>query len=54
MAVYLGDATELANTAQVFKGYLGDRASYADFKYGDLSWQADPSKPVGINPLEAS
>ena len=53
-AVYLGDAQELQRTAQVFKGYLGDRASYAGFKYGkDLSWQADPENPVGINPLGA-
>ena len=53
VAVYLGDQAELARTAQVFKGYLGDRASYAGFDYGDLSWQADPSKPVGINPKGA-
>jgi hypothetical protein len=24
--------------------------SYSGFSYGDLSWQCDPSKPVGINP----
>ncbi len=53
VAVYLGDDAELARTAKVFKGYLGDRASYADFKYGELSWQADASKPVGINPKGA-
>jgi hypothetical protein len=50
IAVYLGDATDLARTAKVLKGYLGDRASYAGFSYGDLSWQCDPSRPVGINP----
>jgi hypothetical protein len=27
---------------------------YAGFKYGDLAWQADPSKPVGINPKGAT
>jgi hypothetical protein len=53
VAVYLGDQTEIARCAQVFKGWLGDRASYAGFKYGDLSWQADASKPVGINPKGA-
>jgi hypothetical protein len=37
----------------VFKGYLGDRSSYAGFKYGTLGWQADPTKPVGINPQGA-
>jgi hypothetical protein len=51
-AMYLrnedGDA-DLQRTAQVFKGWLGDRNSYAGFDYGDLSWQCDPLKPVGIN-----
>ena len=51
VAAYLGDTAELARTAQVFHGWLGDRSSYAGFNYGDLSWQCDPSKPVGINPI---
>ena len=46
----MGDTTQLARVAQVFKGWLGDRASYAGFDYGSLSWQCDSSKPVGINP----
>jgi hypothetical protein len=54
VAVYLGDRDELARTAAVFKGYLGDRSSYASFKYGDLSWQATRGAPVGINPLGAT
>lgn len=49
VAAYLGDKAELDRCAQVFKGYLGDRASYAGFKFGALDWQADPSAPVGIN-----
>jgi hypothetical protein len=50
IAVYLGDAADLARTAQVFRGFLGDRASYAGFDYGDdLSWQCDEARPVGIN-----
>jgi hypothetical protein len=53
VAVYLGDAAELERAAQVFKGWLGDRNSYAGFTYGRLSWQADPHKPVGINPKGA-
>jgi PKD repeat protein len=53
-AAYLGDQPELDRCAQVFKGYLGDRSSYAGFTYGSLSWQADPSKPVGINPKGAT
>jgi hypothetical protein len=50
VAVYLGDQAELDRAAQVFKGWLGDRNAYADFKYGNLDWQCDSSKPVGINP----
>jgi hypothetical protein len=56
IAAYLGDTADLARTARVFKGYLGDRSSYAGFIYGgpagslDLSWQCNPSRPVGVNP----
>lgn len=56
IAVYLEDDDDLARAAQVFRGYLGDRSSYAGFRYGgpsgeeDLSWQCDPARPVGINP----
>ena len=52
IAVYLGDSQELARTAQVFQGWVGDRGAYAGFKFasGDLTWQADPAQPVAINP----
>jgi hypothetical protein len=51
VAVYLGDWAELARTAQVFEGYLGNRTVYAGFAFhADSSWQADPNQPVGINP----
>jgi hypothetical protein len=50
IAVYLGDRADLERTAQVLKGYLGDRSAYAEFRYRDLSWQCNPSQPVGINP----
>ncbi len=53
VAAYLGDTAQLARIAQVFKGWLGDRASYAGFKYGDLSWQYNSASPVGINPVGA-
>jgi hypothetical protein len=49
VARYLGDVAELDRSARVFKGYLGDRASYANFSFGDLDWQCDPATPVGIN-----
>lgn len=48
-ALYLGDDTDLAKATKVLKGWLGDRAEYAGFKYGGTEWQADPAKPVGIN-----
>lgn len=52
IAAYLGDGAELARTAQVFRGWLGDRSAYSGFSYNDdLSWQADPTAPVGINPV---
>jgi hypothetical protein len=60
IAAYLGDTADLERTARVFRGYLGDRSSYAGFYYGgtagslDLSWQADEFAPVGINPLGAT
>ncbi len=50
VAAYLGDRIALERTAAVFKGYLGDRGAYAGFSYGDLDWQCDPARPVGINP----
>jgi hypothetical protein len=50
VAAYLGDTSELARVAQVFKGWLGDRSSYSGFSYGDLAWQCNSSAPVGINP----
>jgi uncharacterized repeat protein (TIGR02543 family) len=50
--LYLGDTADLAEAARIFEGYLGNRDVYAGFKYGDdLSWQCDPDKPVGVNPV---
>ena len=52
VAAYLGDTNELAQAAQVFRGFLGDRTAYAGFNYhDDLSWHCSPSLPVGINPI---
>lgn len=51
---YVGDAPDLARAVTVFRGWLGDRSAYASFSYGDLSWQSDPSHPVGINPKGAT
>lgn len=52
IAAYLGDTTQLARAAKVFRGFLGDRAAYAGFNYGDdLTWQCNVNRPVGINPV---
>jgi hypothetical protein len=48
---YLGDTADLQRAAQVFRGWLGDRSTYAGFVFdSDLSWQADRSHPVGVDP----
>jgi hypothetical protein len=49
VAAYLRDSGEMARVAQVFRGFLGDRSSYSGFEYGELDWQCDPARPVGIN-----
>jgi hypothetical protein len=51
--LYLGDKVDLDKAATVFRGWLGDRAAYASFTYGDLWWQSDPAHPVGLNPVGA-
>ena len=50
VAWYLGDMAELDRTALVFRGWLGDRAAYSGFSYGEMSWQSNASQPVGVNP----
>lgn len=50
VAIYLNDGAEIERCAEVFRGWLGDRSAYAGFKFGDLSWQCDPERPVAINP----
>lgn len=50
VALYLGDTADLERAAAVFKGFVGDRSAYSGFSFGDLSWQCNPSQPVGINP----
>lgn len=55
IAIYLGDVPELERTAQVFRGFLGDRDTYDEFLWNhDLSWQSDLVRPVGINPVGAT
>jgi len=53
--VYLGDMQDLARTAQVFRGWVGDRSAYAGFSYtNDLSWQAAPTKPATTTAAKAT
>lgn len=54
VAAYLDDTAELAATAQIFKGFLGDRSSWDGFRWGDLAWQCDATRPGGINPVGCS
>lgn len=49
IAAYLQDEAELQRCAQVFRGWLGERSVYSDFKFGKLAWQADSLQPVAIN-----
>ncbi len=49
VAAYLNDEAELQRCAQVFRGWLGERAAYAGFKFGKMMWQADSIRPVGVN-----
>lgn len=51
IALYLGDTADFERAVRVFHGYLGNRSQYAGFAYGELSWQCDPARPVGINPV---
>ena len=49
VARYIGDAALLAHVATVFRGLLGDWDSYHGFTYGDLDWQYEKNRPLGIN-----
>lgn len=53
IAAYLNDRAELKRCAQVLRGWLGDREAYSGFKFGGLIWQADSTRPVGVNPKNA-
>lgn len=48
--IYLNDRADLDKASKVFQGWLGDRTAYSGFSYGELSFQCDPSNPVGVNP----
>lgn len=59
IAAYLDDRLEMAHAAGVFKGWLGDRQSYAGFKFNPeaFSWMSDACQaatldcqPTPVNP----
>jgi hypothetical protein len=52
-ALYLGDKAGADRAVDTLKGWMGDRSVYSDFTYGDLVWQVDKSKPVGVLPKGA-
>ncbi len=52
--LYIGDSVDLARAWAVFRGWVGDRSSYAGFDFGDVSWQSTPGAPVGVNPAGAT
>lgn len=55
IAAYLGDTADLERAARVLQGYLGDRSAHSGFEFGaDLSWQCDPARPVGVNPVRCA
>lgn len=47
--LYLNDTADLGVAVGVFQGWLGDRAAYSSFSWGEMSWQCDQFNPVGIN-----
>lgn len=55
IAIYLGDDADLAAAAAVHRAWVGEPGDVNPaFRFGALDWQADPSRPIGINPRGAS
>jgi hypothetical protein len=54
VAAYLGDQAQIQRSAEVFKGWLGDRATYSGFKFQTGSGQQAQSwSPTGLTNLVA-
>jgi alginate lyase len=55
ISAYLGDTAELARTAQVLRGWMGDRSSFtwpdSNFHDGSETFMADPAQPRPVNPV---
>lgn len=55
IAIYLQDEAEFNDAVRVFRAWLGARELHSGFKFRKTDyWQADPKKPVGINPKGAT
>jgi len=53
ISAYLGDATDVARAATVFRGFTGDRAAYSGFRKTagfNATWACDSEAWVPINP----
>jgi hypothetical protein len=55
VSAYLGDTTDLARTAQVLKGWMGDRTAFSwpRFPAGSETWTPDPAQRRPVNPVGA-
>jgi hypothetical protein len=53
-ALYLGDKAGADKAVATLKGWMGDWDAYNGFAYGDMAWQIDKSKPVGVLPKGAT
>lgn len=48
--LYIGDTVDIKAAVYTFRAWLGDQGAPSHaFDWGDMSWQADKTKPVGIN-----
>ena len=60
VAAYLNDQVEIDRIAKVFKGWVGDRASYVGFKFQTTAtqdartWSPTPIAMVPVNPASAT
>jgi hypothetical protein len=54
IALYLRDQAELARSAHVFRGWLGEKDGWRGFDFGDGSWQAGFFRRHAINPAGSS
>ena len=52
--LYVDDQVDFHRAVDVWQGWMGEREVYGEFDPGDVSWQADPANPVGINPAGAT